>query len=150
MERACMLRSYRSHGEKPLDRKDIKFKSNWIIQCFLISIVLGQIRSLSQSDITQTRLSFLCSTNQEPERVIFSSLNQSKAGILSPKPTKNRTRLRFSHNQLKVLCLRFLILFSNQIVSLKLYILLFLGLSFQGHNKRALSFPESTNNNRII
>lgn len=108
MERACMLRSYRSHGEKPLDRKDIKFKSNWIIQCFLISIVLGQIRSLSQSDITQTRLSFLCSTNQEPERVIFSSLNQSKAGILSPKPTKNRTRLRFSHNQLKVLSLRFL------------------------------------------
>lgn len=108
MERACMLRSYRSHGEKPLDRKDIKFKSNWIIQCFLVSIVLGQIRSLSQSDITQTRLSFLCSTNQEPERVIFSSLNQSKAGILSPKPTKNRTRLRFSHNQLKVLSLRFL------------------------------------------
>lgn len=108
MERACMLRSFRSHGEKPLDRKDIKFKSNWIIQCFLISIVLGQIRSLSQSDITQTRLSFLCSTNQEPERVIFSSLNQSKAGILSPKPTKNRTRLRFSHNQLKVLSLRFL------------------------------------------
>lgn len=108
MERACMLRSYRSHGEKPLDRKDIKFKSNWIIQCFLISIVLGQIRSLSQSDITQTRLSFLCSTNQEPERVILSSLNQSKAGILSPKPTKNRTRLRFSHNQLKVLRLCFL------------------------------------------
>lgn len=108
MERACMLRSFRSHGEKPLDRKDIKFKSNWIIQCFLISIVLGQIRSLSLSDITQTRLSFLCSTNQEPERVIFSSLNQSKAGILSPKPTKNRTRLRFSHNQLKVLSLRFL------------------------------------------
>ena len=108
MERACMLRSFRSHGEKPLDRKDIKFKSNWIIQCFLISIVLGQIRSLSQSDITQTRLSFLCSTNQEPERVIFSSLNQSKAGILSPKPTKNRPRLRFSHNQLKVLSLRFL------------------------------------------
>lgn len=108
MERACMLRSYRSHGEKPLDRRDTKFKSNWIIQCFLISIVLGQIRSLSQSDITQTRLSFLCSTNQEPERVIFSSLNQSKAGILSPKPTKNRTRLRFSHNQLKVLRLRFL------------------------------------------
>ena len=108
MERACMLRSYRSHGEKPLDRRDTKFKSNWIIQCFLISIVLGQIRSLSQSDITQTRLSFLCSTNQEPERVIFSSLNQSKAGILSPKPIKNRTRLPFPHNQLKVLRLRFL------------------------------------------
>ena len=108
MERASILRSQRSHGEKPLDRKDIKFKFNRIIQCFLISIVLGQIRSLNQSDIIQTRLSFLCSTNQEPERVIFSSLNQSKAGILSPKPIKNRTRLRFSHNQLKVLDLHFL------------------------------------------
>lgn len=108
MARAFMLRSQESHGEKPLDRKDIKFKFKWIIQCFLISIVLGQISSLSQSDIIQTRLSFLCSTNQEPERVIFSSLNQSKAGILSPKPIKNRTRLRFSHNQLKVLNFRFL------------------------------------------
>lgn len=108
MERASILRSQRSHGEKPLDRKDITFKFNWIIQCFLISIVLGKIRSLSQSDIIQTRLSFLCSTNQEPERVIFSSLNQSKPGILSPKPTTNRTRLRFPHNQLKALKLRFL------------------------------------------
>ena len=56
----------------------------------------------------QTRLSFLCSTNQEPQRVIFSSLNQSKARIiLSPKPIQNLTRLLFSHSQWKVLNLRF-------------------------------------------